>query len=60
MEATAMETALNAVGTFFGQSITWMGDVFDFVIEHPLAMIMVFGMPIAGFAVGLLGRLIRL
>lgn len=59
-EATAMETFLGNIGTFFTQSITWLGDVLDVVTENPALTIMVLAMPIVGFAVGLLARLIRL
>lgn len=60
MEAAAMTGFLSTIGEFFTQSITWMGDVLDVVTEHPALTIMVLAMPIVGFAVGLLGRLIRL
>ena len=60
MEATAMSGFLTTIGEFFTQSITWMGDVLDVVVENPALTVMVIAMPIVGFAVGLLGRLIRL
>ena len=60
MEATAMTAFLSTIGAFFTQSVTWMGDVLDVVVENPALTIMVIAMPIVGFAVGLLGRLIRL
>ena len=60
MEGTAMTAFLGTVGEFFTQSVTWMGDVLDVVIENPALTVMVIAMPIVGFAVGLLGRLIRL
>ena len=59
-EATAMETLLSNIGTFFTQAVTWLGDILDVVIENPALLIMCIAMPIVGFAVGLLGRLIRL
>lgn len=59
-EATAMETLLTNIGTFFTQAITWLGNVLDVVVESPALLIMCIAMPICGFAVGLLGRLIRL
>lgn len=55
-----METFLGNVGTFFTQSMTWMGDVLDAVVENPALTVVVLAMPICGFAVGLLRRLIRL
>ena len=59
-ETTAMADFLTNIGTFFTQSITWMGDVLDVVIADPALTVMVLAMPICGFAVGLLSRLIRL
>lgn len=60
MDATAMSSFLTNIGTFFTQSITWLGDVLDVITENPALTVMVLAMPIVGFAVGLLGRLIRL
>ena len=57
MEMTAF---LASIGEFFSQSVTWMGDVLDVVVSNPALLIMVIAMPVVGFAVGLLGRLIRL
>ena len=59
-EVSAMEAFLGTIGEFFTQSVTWMGDVLDVVVENPALTVMVIAMPIVGFAVGLLGRLIRL
>ena len=56
----AMATFLGDVGTFFTQSITWLGDVLTEVTSTPALLVLVLAMPIVGFAVGLLGRLIRL
>lgn len=56
----SMATLLGDIGTFFTQSITWLGDVLDTVTASPALLIMVIAMPIVGFAVGLLSRLIRL
>lgn len=60
MAEGAMTDFLTTIGTFFTQSVTWMGDILDVVTENPALTILVLGMPIVGFAVGLLGRLIRL
>ena len=59
-EATAMETLLSNIGSFFTQSIIWLGNVLDVIVENPALLIMCIAMPIVGFAVGLLSRLIRL
>lgn len=55
-----MADFLGNIGTFFTQAITWLGNVLDVVVENPALTVMVLAMPIVGFAVGLLGRLIRL
>ena len=60
MEASAMSSFLTNIGTFLTTAIDWMGGVFDTVIASPALTVVVLAMPIAGFAVGLLSRLIRL
>ena len=55
-----MTAFLTEVGTFFTQSITWLGDVLDTVTGNPALLVLCLAMPIVGFAVGLLSRLIRL
>lgn len=60
MAEGAMSTFLTEVGTFFTQAVTWMGDVLTEVTSTPALLVMVLAMPICGFAVGLLSRLIRL
>lgn len=55
-----MGAFLTEIGVFFTQSITWLGDVLDVVTGSPALTVMVLAMPICGFAVGLLSRLIRL
>lgn len=56
----AMEAMLTSIGAFFTQAIEWLGTVLDTVVSSPALLILVIAMPIVGFAVGLLGRLIRL
>ena len=58
--AQTMPEFLTNIGTFFTQSVTWLDDVLDVVVENPPLTVLVLAMPIVGFAVGLLGRLIRL
>lgn len=60
MAEGAMTAILTSIGEFFTQSITWLGDVLDVVTSNPVLLIMVIAMPVCGFAVGLLSRLIRL
>lgn len=59
MAEGAMSTFLGNIGTFFTQAMTWMGDVLDKVIENPALTVLVLAMPICGFAVGLLRRIIN-
>lgn len=56
----AMSAFLTEIGTFFTQAITWMGDVLTEVTSTPALLVLVIAMPVCGFAVGLLSRLIRL
>lgn len=58
--AQTMAEFLTNIGTFFTQSVTWLGNILDVVTDNPALTVMVLAMPIVGFAVGLLGRLIRL
>lgn len=60
MAEGAMSTFLSDIGTFFTQSITWLGDVLDVTVQNPALLVTCIAMPIVGFAVGLLSRLIRL
>lgn len=60
MAEGAMTSFLSDVGVFFTQSISWLGTVLNTVTSKPALLVMVLAMPICGFAVGLLSRLIRL
>ena len=55
-----IDTVVTNVGNFFNGSIGWIGNAIDFIGEHPIAFVMVVAMPVAGFAIGGLRRLIRL
>ena len=55
-----MEAFLSAIGAFFTQSITWFSDILNLATTEPALIIMIFAMPIVGFSVGLLRRMIRL
>ena len=54
-----MAEFLTNIGTFFTQATTWMGDVLNIVTENPALTVLVIAMPICGFAISLLSRLIR-
>lgn len=60
MTEATMSTILTDIGTFFTQAVTWMGDVLDVIVGNPILLVLVVAMPVVGFAVGLLSRLIRL
>lgn len=60
MAEGAMSSFLSEIGVFFTQAVTWLGDVLETVTSNPALLVMVLAMPICGFAVGLLSRLIRL
>ena len=59
-EVTAMGAFLTTIGEFFTKAIAWLGEVMSTVMGEPALVILVLAMPICGFAVGLLSRLIRL
>lgn len=60
MAEGAMTAFLTEIGTFFTQAVTWMGDVLDIIVQNPALLVLVIAMPVVGFAVGLLSRLIRM
>lgn len=60
MAEGAMSAFLSEIGVFFTQAVTWLGDVLEVVTSNPALLVMVIAMPVVGFAVGLLSRLIRL
>lgn len=60
MAEGAMSAFLTEIGTFFTQSVTWLGDVLNVIVENPALLVLVIAMPVVGFAVGLLSRLIRM
>ena len=60
MAEGVMTAFLTDIGTFFTQAIDWLGKVITVVISNPALLVLVIAMPVCGFAVGLLSRLIRL
>lgn len=57
MAVETMETFLTNIGAFFTQAIAWVGQLIETIVSNPALLIVVFAMPIVGFAVGLLCRL---
>lgn len=60
MAEMTMSAFLTEIGTFFTQAVTWLVNVLDVITGNPALTVLCFAMPIVGFAVGLLSRLIRL
>ena len=60
MEGVTIATILTSVGDFFTAAVGWMGDVIDVIVSNPILLIMVVCVPLAGYAVGLLRRLLSL
>lgn len=56
----AMSAFLTDIGTFFTQAVDWLGQILTTVTDSPALLVLVIAMPVCGFAVGLLSRLIRL
>lgn len=54
----AMSALLTNIGTFFTQSVAWLGDILDVITNNPALLILVISMPVVGFSVGLLKRLL--
>lgn len=54
-----MSEFLGNISVFFTQSLTWASQVLDKIVASPALTVMCLGMPIVGFAVGLLSRLFR-
>lgn len=57
MAADAMSGFLTNIGTFGTTAITWMGNVLDTIVASPALTTVCLAMPIFGFAVGLLKRM---
>lgn len=58
--ADEMSAFLAFINTFFEQCVTWMGNLVNYIISQPALVVLCFAMPICGFAISLLHRLIRL
>lgn len=62
LAATSTETMsefLTIIGTFVTQAIAWSSSILDTIVSSPALTVCCLGMPIVGFAVGLLSRLFR-
>lgn len=59
-QVSAMTTLLNGIGEFFTKSVDWLGTILTTITGNPALLILCIAMPVIGFAVGLLNRLIRM
>ena len=55
-----MSAFLEMISTFFTQALTWASSVMTTILGSPALVVLVLAMPIAGYGVGLIKRLIRL
>lgn len=55
-----MGAILDTVQTFFTQIVAWVGDLIDLVVSQPLLLLLCICLPVAGYVVGFLRRLISL
>lgn len=60
MENTTMTAILTSAGEVFTQAIAWIGEVLNTIASEPIALLLVVGLSVVGFAFGLTRRLIRL
>lgn len=54
-----MEAILSGVSLVFQQATTWVGEIIDIIVGQPLLILLVVAMPVIGFGVGLLKRIMR-
>lgn len=57
---TTIATVVGYITEFFTAALGWMGDVVDMIVENPVLFIVVFGVGLAGFAIGGVKRLTRI
>lgn len=55
-----MADFLAPITTFLAQAVSWMGTILYEVTNNNALLVMVLAMPVIGFAVGLLKRLVRM
>lgn len=55
-----MTTIVGEISQFFDGAIVMVGDVISVITSNPLLMCMVVAVPLSGWAIGALKRLIRL
>ena len=55
-----LATILTDVGSVLTSGIGWVGSVMETITSDPVLFIFCVGLPVAGFGVGLVNRLIRI
>ena len=57
--APTVASLLESVTSFFTSALSWVGSAIGTIMGNPLLLVCVACLPIAGYGVGLLRRLIR-
>lgn len=57
---TSLSQFLTDVGEIVSNAMTWMSSAFTTISGNAVLMAIVFGIPLVGLGIGLLGRLIRI
>lgn len=57
---TGMTQIIADIGTFLTAAVGWMGEVADFIMQEPFVLLMAIVIPLSGWAIGGLKRLISL
>lgn len=57
---TGMAQIIADIGTFLTAAVGWMGEVADFIMGEPFVLLMAIVIPLSGWAIGGLKRLISL
>ena len=60
MEAVTVATLTSTVGSFLTAALGWVGDVANTVVSDPLLTLMVICLPVAGFGIGAVRRIMGL
>ena len=59
MGPTSLSTILTDIGYFISTVFVCLDDVVDSIVENPILLLFVCGVPLVGISVGIFNRLIR-
>ena len=59
-ELTGMAAILADIGSYLTAAVGWMGEIAEFVMGEPFVLLMAVVIPLSGWAIGGLKRLISL